>query len=50
MVTALASFVASHFVLWQIQLRKITPVCALVQRMGILGAELENIPRTAPES
>jgi hypothetical protein len=40
--TALASFVASSFVFLYIQLRKIMAICALLQRMGILGAERKN--------
>jgi len=31
-------------------LRKIMGFCALLQRMGIFGAEGENVPRTLPES
>jgi hypothetical protein len=42
METALASFVVSGFVLLRMQLRKIRPICALLQRMGIFGAEREN--------
>jgi len=38
----LASFVASGFVFWQIQLRKIMAFCALLQRMGIFGGEREK--------
>jgi hypothetical protein len=48
MVTALASFVVNSCVLWKMQLRKITPICALLQRMGIFAAKREKffeIPR-----
>jgi hypothetical protein len=38
----LASFVASSFVILSLQLRKIMPICALLQRMGIFGAERIN--------
>jgi hypothetical protein len=43
MGTSLASFVASGFILWRIQLRKIMAVCALLQRMGIFRCGAENI-------
>ena len=39
---ALASFVVSGFVLLRMPLRKIMPVCALLQRMGIFRAEREK--------
>ena len=42
MGTALASFVVSGFVLLRMQLRKIMPICALLQRMGIFRGEREN--------
>jgi len=38
----LENFVASGFVLFGLQLRKIMAICALLQRMGILGVEREN--------
>ena len=47
MGTALASFVVSGFVLLRMQLRKIMPVCALLQRMGIFRVERKNLLRTA---
>jgi len=34
-------FVASGFVFWSLQLRKIGAICALLQRMGIFGAGWE---------
>jgi hypothetical protein len=40
--TGLENFVASGFVLWSLQLRKIMAICALLQRMGIFGGEREN--------
>jgi len=40
--TGLENFVVSGFVLWSLQLRKIMAICALLQRMGIFGAEREN--------
>jgi len=39
--TGLENFVVSGFVLWSLQLRKIMAICALLQRMGIFGAERE---------
>ena len=39
MGTALASFVVNSCVLWKMQLRKITPICALLQRMAIFRVE-----------
>jgi hypothetical protein len=39
---ALEIFVVSGFDLLRMHLRKIMAVCALLQRMGILGAEREN--------
>ena len=42
MGTALASFVVSGFVLLRMQLRKIMPVYALLQRMGIFRGEREK--------
>jgi len=50
METGLASFVVSSFVFFGMQLRIIMGFCALLQRMGIFGAERENVPRAAPES
>jgi hypothetical protein len=44
---ALASFVVSGFVLLRMPLRKIMPVCAVLQRMGIFRAEREILLRTA---
>jgi len=38
---ALENFVASGFVLFGLQLRKIMAICALLQRMGIFGGERE---------
>ena len=38
----MASFVASNCVFLRLQLRKIMPVYALLQRMEIFGAEREN--------
>jgi hypothetical protein len=40
----LEKFVANGCVLCDLQLRRIMPICALLQRMGIFSAERENIP------
>jgi hypothetical protein len=42
MGTTLARFVVTGFVLYGMPLRRIMPVCALLQRMGIFGGEQEN--------
>ena len=42
MGTALARFVVTGFVLYRMQLRRIMPVYALLQRMGIFGGEQEK--------
>jgi hypothetical protein len=39
---ALEIFVVSGFVLLRMHLRKIMPICALLQRMGIFGVERKN--------
>jgi hypothetical protein len=50
MGTGLARFVVSGFILLGMRLRKIMGFCALLQRMGIFGAERENVPRTAQKN
>jgi hypothetical protein len=42
---ALARFVASSCVFFGLQLRKINPICALLQRMGIFRVEQKNFAR-----